>query len=130
MRWLQLLFVCSFCRWRRCSLNGGKVTTYAAEARAPYTLDAGDVMKVSVYGDDSLSRTYKVDEAGTIAVPLVGPVPVRGLTTHGACGGDCRRARQRLHAQPERHRRDRHLPALLHPGRGHAPAASSPTCPA
>ena len=85
MRWLQLFFVLLLLPLAACSLNG-KVTAYPAEARGPYTLDAGDVISVSVYGDDSLSKIYKVDESGTVALPLVGPVGVRGLTTNGAAG--------------------------------------------
>ncbi|MEO8758778.1 MAG: polysaccharide biosynthesis/export family protein [Devosia sp.] len=85
MRLLQLFFVLLLVPLAACSLNG-KVTAYPAEARGPYTLDAGDIVTVSVYGDDSLSKSYKVDESGTIGLPLVGPVGVRGLTTNQAAG--------------------------------------------
>jgi polysaccharide export outer membrane protein len=85
MRWHQLIFVVLALPLAACSVNG-KVSTYPAEVRAPYALDAGDVVQVSVYGDESLSKIYKVDDAGTIAVPLIGTVPVRGLTTRGAAG--------------------------------------------
>lgn len=83
MRWLQLIFVLLLLPLAACSLNG-RVTAYPAEAHGPYTLDAGDVISVSVYGDDSLSKTYKVDDSGTVALPLAGPVGVRGLTTNAA----------------------------------------------
>jgi polysaccharide export outer membrane protein len=85
MRWLQLFLVLLLLPLAACSLNG-KVTSYSVETRGPYTLDAGDVINVSVYGDDSLSKTYKVDDSGTVALPLVGPVAVRGLTTNAAAG--------------------------------------------
>ena len=85
MRWLQLALVLLLLPLAACSLNGN-VTTYPVEHRGPYTLDGGDILRVTVYGDDSLSKTYKVDDSGTVALPLVGPVSVRGLTTNAAAG--------------------------------------------
>ncbi len=84
MRWLQLCLILVLLPLAACSYN--KVNTYALEPHPAYTLDGGDVLRITVYGDDSLSRTYKVDDAGTIAFPLVGPVQVRGLTTEAAAG--------------------------------------------
>ena len=84
MRWLQLALLLLLLPLAACSLN--KVSSYPAESRGPYTLDGGDVLRISVYGDDSLSKTYKVDEDGTLSFPLVGPIKVRGLTTVEAAG--------------------------------------------
>lgn len=63
-----------------CSITG-RPATYLVETKGPYTLDTGDVVRVSVYGDAELSKTYRVDDAGAIMFPLVGPVQVRGVTT-------------------------------------------------
>lgn len=52
---------------------------FAATAYEPYTLAAGDRLRVIVFGQDSLSNTYSVDGAGRIAMPLIGSVPVQGL---------------------------------------------------
>jgi len=52
-------------------------------AAAPYLLDAGDHVRVFVYGQPNLSHIYPVDAAGTIAVPLIGSVRARGLSTVG-----------------------------------------------
>lgn len=52
----------------------------AATADAPYTLAAGDRLRVIVFGQDSLSNSYSVDGAGRIAMPLIGSVPVQGRT--------------------------------------------------
>jgi polysaccharide export outer membrane protein len=49
---------------------------------APYTLDAGDKLRVVVFGQDGLSNTYAVDGAGRITMPLIGPVEARGKTTN------------------------------------------------
>ncbi|MGJ0509293.1 MAG: polysaccharide biosynthesis/export family protein [Methylocystis sp.] len=53
---------------------------YAASASDPYTLAAGDRLRVIVFGQDSLSNAYSVDGAGRIAMPLIGSVPVQGRT--------------------------------------------------
>lgn len=52
---------------------------FAATMYEPYTLAAGDRLRVIVFGQDSLSNTYSVDGAGRIAMPLIGSVPVQGL---------------------------------------------------
>ncbi len=52
-------------------------------AAAPYTLDSGDRVRVFVYGQPNLSHIYPVDAAGAIAVPLIGSLHARGLTTVG-----------------------------------------------
>ena len=52
----------------------------APEQAAGYKLGAGDVLKISVYGEDELSDQYKVSDKGYISMPLVGDVLVRDLT--------------------------------------------------
>jgi polysaccharide export outer membrane protein len=79
MRWLQLCLLLLVVPLAACSLNG-KVSTYPTQSITPYTLSGGDVIAVAVYGDESLSKTYKVDDTGTVSLPLVGPIAVRGLT--------------------------------------------------
>jgi polysaccharide biosynthesis/export protein len=46
-----------------------------------YTLDSGDKVRIIVFGQDNLSNVYSVDGSGRVAVPLIGPVRARGLTT-------------------------------------------------
>src|SRR4051794_21595867 len=45
-----------------------------------YRLDAGDKLRVVVYGQEGLTNTYAVDAGGAITMPLIGAVPARGLT--------------------------------------------------
>jgi protein involved in polysaccharide export with SLBB domain len=52
-----------------------------AEAQEPYTLDSGDKLRVTVFGQTDLSGEFAVDGSGSIAVPLIPPVAARGLTT-------------------------------------------------
>ncbi len=64
---------------------------YAAPTSAPqparyeagYRLDAGDRLRVVVYGQDGLTNTYAIDAGGSITMPLIGTVPARGRTTAG-----------------------------------------------
>jgi polysaccharide export outer membrane protein len=50
---------------------------------APYHLDAGDKLRVVVYGQEGLSNTYAISAGGTITMPLIGSVPARGRTPAG-----------------------------------------------
>ena len=65
--------------------------TAAAYAAAPtpmvhdaaYRLDAGDKLRVVVYGQEGLTNTYAIDAGGSITMPLIGAVPARGRTPAG-----------------------------------------------
>ncbi|MXN67307.1 polysaccharide export protein [Stappia sp. GBMRC 2046] len=46
----------------------------------PYRLDSSDGLRIIVFGQEDLSNTYTVDQAGYIAMPLIGDVPARGMT--------------------------------------------------
>jgi polysaccharide export outer membrane protein len=48
-----------------------------------YKLDAGDKLRVVVYGQDGLTNTYAIDAGGSITMPLIGTVPARGRTPAG-----------------------------------------------
>jgi polysaccharide export outer membrane protein len=54
---------------------------YHPELVSPYRLDAGDRIRVIVFGQTDLSNTYVVDQAGNIAMPLIGTVNARGRST-------------------------------------------------
>jgi polysaccharide export outer membrane protein len=45
-----------------------------------YRLDAGDRLRVVVYGQEGLTNTYAIDAGGSITMPLIGSVPARGKT--------------------------------------------------
>jgi polysaccharide export outer membrane protein len=47
----------------------------------PYVLDAGDKLRVVVFGQEGLTNSYAVNGAGKIAMPLIGAVDARGKTT-------------------------------------------------
>jgi polysaccharide export outer membrane protein len=48
-----------------------------------YRLDAGDKLRVVVYGQEGLTNTYAIDAGGSITMPLIGAVPARGRTPAG-----------------------------------------------
>jgi len=52
--------------------------TYANDQ--PYRLDAGDRLRIVVFGQDGLTNSYSVDAGGAITMPLIGAVQARGLT--------------------------------------------------
>jgi polysaccharide export outer membrane protein len=45
-----------------------------------YRLDAGDRLRVVVFGQEGLTNSYSVDAAGVVTLPLIGSVPARGCT--------------------------------------------------
>ncbi|MEH6950273.1 polysaccharide biosynthesis/export family protein [Nitrobacter sp. NHB1] len=50
-------------------------------ARDPaYRLDAGDRLRIVVYGQEGLTNSYLVDAGGSITMPLIGAVTARGRT--------------------------------------------------
>src|SRR6201999_959598 len=48
-----------------------------------YHLDAGDKLRVVVFGQEGLTNTYAIDAGGSITMPLIGAVPARGRTPAG-----------------------------------------------
>ena len=48
-----------------------------------YRLDAGDRLRVVVYGQEGLTNSYAIDAGGSITMPLIGSVPARGRTPAG-----------------------------------------------
>jgi polysaccharide export outer membrane protein len=67
-------------------LFAGAVTLGAASAQAQpeYLLAPGDILKISVFKNPDLSLDVRVSESGTIGYPLIGSVPVKGLTLPAA----------------------------------------------
>jgi polysaccharide export outer membrane protein len=53
---------------------------YAAAAPS-YTLDSGDKLRITVFGQEGLTNSYTVDAGGNINMPLIGAQPARGIST-------------------------------------------------
>jgi polysaccharide biosynthesis/export protein len=67
---------------------------------APYHLDAGDRLRVVVYGQEGLTNTYAIDAGGAITMPLIGAVPARGRTTAGLAAEISARLRRGFIREP------------------------------
>ena len=52
-----------------------------APSSEPYTLDAGDRLRIVVFGQDGITGSYMVDAGGSVNLPLIGAVPARGFST-------------------------------------------------
>ena len=83
MRWLRLLVLLLLLPLGACALNA-RPSTYMVETKGPYALDTGDVVRVTVYGEAELTKSYRVEDSGALSMPLIGPVGVRGKTTEMA----------------------------------------------
>ncbi len=81
MRWLRLLLLLLLVPLAGCAVNRA---IYPIDTAGPYRLNTGDVLRITVYGDPSLTTTYNVDDSGAVAFPLVGSVQVAGITTDEA----------------------------------------------
>ncbi|MFL9499942.1 MULTISPECIES: polysaccharide biosynthesis/export family protein [Rhodopseudomonas] len=84
---------------------GGGVPPMAAAYAAPsgepaYRLDAGDRLRVVVYGQEGLTNTYAIDAAGSITMPLIGAVPARGRTPAGLAAEITARLRRGFIREP------------------------------
>lgn len=64
-----------------CASRAGVSERPLSETAEPYTLDSGDKLRVTVFGQPDLSGEFAVDGSGGIAIPLIPPVAARGLTT-------------------------------------------------
>jgi polysaccharide biosynthesis/export protein len=67
--------------------------TMPATYDAAYRLDAGDKLRVVIYGQEGLTNTYAIDAGGAITMPLIGSVPARGLTPAELASAITRRLR-------------------------------------
>ena len=63
--------------------NAYAAAPIAATHDAPYHLDAGDKLRVVVFGQEGLTNTYAIDAGGSITMPLIGAVAARGKTPAG-----------------------------------------------
>jgi polysaccharide export outer membrane protein len=69
-------------------------------ADRPYTLDAGDRLRVVVFGQDGITNTYIVDSGGKVNLPLIGAVSARGLTNQQLAAAITSRLKQGYVREP------------------------------
>lgn len=66
-----------------------------------YVITTGDKLGITVFGAADLSKDYVVDQAGAIAVPLIGSVPVAGRSPNMARQEIARRLGERYLQKPD-----------------------------
>jgi protein involved in polysaccharide export with SLBB domain len=67
---------------------------------AHYTLDAGDRLRIVVFGQDGISNSYVVDAGGNVNLPLIGTVPARGTSTQALAQAITARLKQGFVREP------------------------------
>lgn len=67
----------------------------------PYQLDSSDKLRIIVFGQNDLSNTYTIDQAGYISFPLIGNVAARGKTQQQLAGEIARKLRQGYLRDPD-----------------------------
>ncbi|MDB5485648.1 MAG: polysaccharide export protein [Tardiphaga sp.] len=65
-----------------------------------YRVDAGDRLRIVVYGQDGLTNTYQISASGSITMPLIGGVPARGRTPAELAGAISARLRDGFIREP------------------------------
>jgi protein involved in polysaccharide export with SLBB domain len=63
-----------------CAGGGGLPAAKPIAANAPYTLAAGDKLRITVYGEETLTGEYRVTGEGNVSFPLIGNIKVDGRT--------------------------------------------------
>ena len=92
---------------------------------AAYHLDAGDRLRVVVYGQEGLTNTYAIDAGGSITMPLIGSVPARGRTTAGLAAEIGAKLRRGIYQGALGRGGGRSVSAVLYPRRGRGTRAVS-----
>jgi len=59
-------------------------SAFAQQQQQQYMIGSGDILRISVFKNPDLSLDARVSEAGTLSYPLIGSVPVGGLTLPAA----------------------------------------------
>lgn len=76
-------------------------TAFHETLTQPYRLDSSDRLRIIVFGQDDLSNTYVVDQAGYISFPLIGSVAARGKTQQGLAAVIATKLRQGYIRDPD-----------------------------
>jgi polysaccharide export outer membrane protein len=74
--WINLLLFSLVC--------GLALGAAPVRAQPEYLLAPGDILKISVFKNPDLSLDVRVSESGSIGYPLIGSVPLKGLTLPAA----------------------------------------------
>lgn len=77
---LAVAIAITFAGMSGCSSYRPADDAFQAALTQPYRLDAGDRLRITVFGQTDLTNAYSVDKAGFVAFPLIGSIAARGAT--------------------------------------------------
>lgn len=80
MRLPAFLFALMFMVLAACGGSGDIPRARIVDDAAVYTLGPGDKLRITVFGEETLTGEYGVTGAGDVSFPLVGNIPVAGRT--------------------------------------------------
>jgi polysaccharide export outer membrane protein len=84
LRWSRsAAWIFIFALWTAVSHADAAATATPTAGALPqdYRVGAGDLLKISVFGSPELSTDARVAQSGTITCPLIGSIPVAGLSS-------------------------------------------------
>lgn len=80
IHFLGLFLICA-CSWAQAPAPADADTSVKSETLSMYKLAAGDMITITVYGEDDLKKERtRLTDAGTISYPVLGEIEVRGKT--------------------------------------------------
>jgi polysaccharide export outer membrane protein len=81
LRFFATIFILAALPLAGCADQHFRNDLFQASMTSPYTLGSGDRIRAIVFGQDALSNAYSVNGSGMISMPLIGEVPIGGMTT-------------------------------------------------
>lgn len=100
-RLMTLVLAAMACAVSACSAYQPAPRSFQQAAIQPYRLDSGDRLRITVFEQTGLSNTYTVDQAGYVALPLIGQVAARGQTLPALEGTIASRLKQGFLRDPD-----------------------------
>ncbi len=94
-RWILSLSASIFLAASACGGGGGHLSPLATTAPDAYHVGTGDELRVTVFGLDAMANTYRVDDSGAIALPMLDPIKVAGKTIREVEGAIADKIRER-----------------------------------
>lgn len=64
-----------------CGAPGSELPLLPVASPAAYNLGPGDQVRIITYGEETLTGEFRVNDSGSIALPLIGAVHAAGLTS-------------------------------------------------
>ncbi|WP_338144480.1 polysaccharide biosynthesis/export family protein [Neoroseomonas marina] len=83
-RFLNVIVLVAAVALSACAGPGTNLPPLPETAPGPYRLAAEDQLRITVFEDNRLSGEVRVADSGAVAIPLLGPVQVGGLTVSEA----------------------------------------------